>query len=138
MTKFDPFCILLIQTEDTNYEYSRVWNEYWANHHDDYSDRMEIAYYSDRLLNDEVSSVVAADLPVLGAAFVLMTIYLMFTLGTFSCFGARPWLALSVVIILIGALLIGFSISLCCGTTFNSIVMLVPFILLGVGMDDMS
>ena len=75
---------------------------------------------------------------MLEAAFVLMTIYLMFTLGKISCIAARPWLALSVVIILLGALLIGFSISLCCGTKFNFVVMLVPFILLGMGMDDMS
>ncbi len=73
-----------------------------------------------------------------GAALLLMVVYLMSTLGKLSCFGARPWLALSAVIILLGAIIVGFSISLCCGTTFNSMVMMVPFILLGVGMDDMS
>merc|ERR1719162_284369 len=35
------------------------------------------------------------------------------------------------------SLAIGFSISVVIGTTFNSVIMLVPFILLGVGVDDM-
>ena len=66
---------------------------------------------------------------------LMMTAYLMLTLGKMTCFGARPWLALSAVLILVCALSIGFSVSLCLGTPFNTIVMLVPFILLGVGVD---
>ena len=120
------------------YEYARAWNEYWAQHHDDHADDIQITFYSSRLLDDEVGRVVTTDLPVCGAAFLLMVVYLMFTLGKLSCFEARPWLALSAVIILFGALIVGFAISLCAGFTFNTLVMLVPFILLGVGVDDMS
>ena len=120
------------------YEYSRVWNEFWAEHYEHYDENIEIFYYSDRLLDDEVSRTVSGDIPTFIAALVLMLIYLMFTLGKMSCIGARPWLALSAVVILLGAILIGFSISLCLGFAFNSLVMLVPFILLGVGVDDMS
>ena len=128
----------LNQIEDTVYEYVAVWNEYWAEHHDDYEENIEIVFFSDRLVDDEFVRMISDEMPLLLAVFLLMLIYLMFTLGTLSCSGARPWLALSAVIILLGALLIGFSIGLCCGTTFNAMVMLVPFILLGVGMDDMS
>jgi len=66
-----------------------------------------------------------------------MLMYLMFTLGKVSCIGARPWLAFSAIWVMLCALAVGFSISICTGTTFNTIVMLVPYILLGVGVDDM-
>lgn len=126
------------QVQDAVYEYAGVWNEYWSTHHDDYDELMTITYNSWRLLDDEVSRTVSEDIPVLGAVVLSMVIYLMFTLGKMSCIGARPWLALSAVIIWLGAIIIGFSISLCFGTKLNSIVFLAPFILLGVGMDDMS
>ena len=107
-------------------------------HRDDYSDNMQISFYSLRLLDDEISRVVDNDTPIFIAAIIVMLIYLMFTLGQCSCVEASPWLAFSAVFLLIGALIMGFSISLCLGATFNTIVMLVPFILLGVGIDDMS
>ena len=131
------FCIET-KVAETVYEYSRAWNEYWADHYQNYEGQIDVFYYSDRLLDDEVTRTVSADIPVFGAALVLMLIYLMFTLGKRSCIGARPWLALSAVIILLGAIIVGFSTSLCLGFTFNSFVMLVPFLLLGVGVDDMS
>ena len=124
--------------QDAVYQYARAWNTYWNEHHDDYTEHFEITYYSGPLLDDEIARLVNGDAITFAAAFLLMLIYLMFTLGKFSCIGARPWLALSAVIVLIGALAIGFSIALCCGFAFNSIVMLVSFILLGVGVDDMS
>ena len=82
--------------------------------------------------------VVNEDQSTFAVAFTLMFLYLMFTLGEFSCIGARPWLAVSASIILLGAIIVGFSISLCTGFAFNLVVMMVPFILLGVGADDMS
>ena len=85
-----------------------------------------------------MARVVNEDMSTLVVAFLLMLIYLMFTLGKLSCIGARPWLALSALIILIGAIIVGFSISVCTGFAFNLVAMMVPFILLGVGVDDMS
>lgn len=124
--------------KDAVYEYAASWNDYWAQHQGDYNEQIEIVYFSERLLDDELTRVISEDIPTFIAALVLMLIYLMFTLGKLSCIGARPYLALSAVIILLGSLSIGFSISLCAGFAFNSIVMLAPFILLGVGVDDMS
>ena len=140
--KYKSVCVLnpliRIQIEDAVYEYARAWNEYWAEHKDAFADHIEITYFSERLMDDERSRVVSEDIPVFVGALLLMTIYLIFTLGKISCIGARPWLALSAVIILIGAIIVGFSISLCTGFAFNLVVMMVPFILLGVGVDDMS
>ena len=127
-----------VQVQDTVLEYARAWNHYWAEHHDDYSDVFQITYYSDCLLDDEIARMVSEGAFTFGTAYVLMLIYLMFTLGKFSCVAARPWLALSALLVLLGALIVGFSVGLCCGFAFNNTVILVSFILLGVGVDDMS
>ena len=89
-------------------------------------------------MDDEISRMLEEDILTCGAAFVVMLVYLMFTLGKLSCIHAKPWLALSAVLILLGAIAVGFSISLCTGFAFNSVILLVPFILVGVGVDDMS
>jgi len=120
------------------YEYAGAFNEYWYEHVFDYEDHIEIAPYSVRLLNEEVARNVEQDFPTFVAAFWLMLFYLMFTLGTCSCVGARPWLALSALILLLGALTIGFNIALCLGFAFNTFVLMVPFILLGVDVNDMN
>ena len=126
------------QIQEAVNQYAKEWNAFWAEHHDDYSQDFEVTYYSVTLADSEYTRVVNEELSTLIAAFSLMLIYLALTLGKYSCIGARPYLALSAVIILLGALAIGFSISLCLGFPFNSVIMLVPFVLLGVGMDDMS
>ena len=116
-----------------------AWQDYWAAHASDYAeDDIDLVYYSDRSFDDEISRVISGDFPIFGLALTTMLVYLMFTLGKISCIGARPWLAFSAIWVMVAALLIGFSISICLGTDFNTIVMLVPYILLGVGVDDMS
>ncbi len=116
-----------------------AWQNYWNIHAGDYEeDNIDLAYYTDRSFDDEISRIISGDLPIFGLALITMLIYLMFTLGKVSCIGARPWLAFSAIWVMLCALAMGFSISVCIGTTFNTIVMLVPFILLGVGVDDMS
>ena len=116
-----------------------AWLDYWKEHASDYEeDEISINYLSGRSFDDEISRIVSGDLPIFGLALMVMLVYLMFTLGKLSCVGARPWLAFSAVLVMLCALAMGFSIAAMAGTTFNSIVMLVPYILLGVGVDDMS
>lgn len=116
------------------------WQTYWREHAAKYSEAhgIDIAYYSDRSFDDEISRVLLGDIPIFMMALLIMLLYLMFTLGKVSCIAARPWLALSAIWVMLCALFVGFSIAICTGTTFNTIVMLVPYILLGVGVDDMS
>eukprot|EP01083_Nonionella_stella_P051286 136161_1 len=123
--------------QDIVYEYMGEWQRYWEEHVVDYADDIEIVYYTDRSFDDEIDRVITGDAAIFGLALITMLIYLMFTLGKVSCIGARPWLALSAIFVMICALLMGFSISLCLGTQFNVMVILVPYILLGVGVDDM-
>eukprot|EP01083_Nonionella_stella_P271113 918408_1 len=113
-----------------------AFQDYWALHSNDYND-VTVSYYTERTIDDELGRIVAGDMPLFGLAIITMTVYLMVTLGTLSCIGARAWLACSAVLVLICSLIMGFGISMFLGTQFNAICALVPYILLGVGVDDM-
>eukprot|EP01084_Bolivina_argentea_P008427 15780_1 len=127
----------LNETErDISYEYMGAFQDYWALHSNDYND-VTVSYYTERTFDDELGRIVAGDMPIFGLAIITMTVYLMVTLGTLSCIGARAWLACSAVLVLICSLIMGFGISMFLGTQFNAICALVPYILLGVGVDDM-
>ena len=125
--------------KDAVYEFMGSWVEYWKEHSFDYeADGIQIVYYNDRSFDDEINRVVFGDLPVFVLALIVMLVYLMFTLGKLSCIRARPWLALSAILVMLCSMAIGFSVGICVGAKFNTLAALVPFILLGVGVDDMS
>ena len=117
-------------------EYMLAFTNYWMEHQNDYPN-LKVYYYSDRAFDDETFRVLLQDLPLFAAAICIMLIYLMLTLGNMSCVGARPLLACSAIIVLICALVVAFGIGSILGKEFTTIVMLVPYILLGVGVDDM-
>ena len=95
-----------------------AWQDYWENHAADYNeDDIDLAYYTDRSFDDEISRIISDDMPIFVLALITMSVYLMFTLGKISCIGARPWLAFSAVWVMLCALAIGFSISIVIGTT---------------------
>ncbi len=123
---------------DITYEYMGEFQQYWNVHKNDYSSVMNIEYGTYRSLDDEVSRVIFGDFHIMVLAVTVMTIFLMITLGSFSCIESRPWLAVSAVLVLICSMTIGFGIGFMTGTTFNVICILVAYILLGVGVDDMS
>ena len=119
------------------YDYMGEFQDYWSNRSENY-DGLNIAYFTNRAFDDEISRLLSNDIPIFFLALFCMLIYLMFTLGKLSCIGARPWLATSAMIVMVLALIMGFGIGMLTQTTFNTICALVPFILLGVGVDDMS
>jgi len=124
--------------QDAVYEFMGSWGEYWTEHANDYADDdLSIAFYTDRSFDDEINRVVFGDAPVFVLALFVMLVYLMFTLGKLSCIRARPWLAFSAILVMLCSMAIGFSVGLCVGAKFNTLAALVPFILLGVGVDDM-
>eukprot|EP01084_Bolivina_argentea_P263069 445143_1 len=131
---------LLEGSTDTNiqnivYQYMGSFQNYWLNNKD--YDNLKINYYTDRTLDDELSRIVTADMPIFILALFTMLIYLMITLGKLSCIFARPWLAFSAMLVMICSLGIGFGISSLLGTKFSTLCALVPYLLLGVGVDDM-
>lgn len=66
-----------------------------------------------------------------------MLIFLSLTLGRkLTCVEARPIIAFTTLGTVVAALIMGFGIGSALGYSMNAIVLLIPFILLGVGVDD--
>eukprot|EP01084_Bolivina_argentea_P041438 76471_1 len=125
-------------TDHIVYEYMEYWNNYWLEHSNDYkADGLNIFYVNDRSLDDEVWRVIFGDLEIFGVAFTLMILYFIFALGKLDCINTRVWLAFSIGAVLLCALVSGFGIGLWLGGELSMVVMLIPYVLLGVGVDDM-
>ena len=125
---------------DAEYKYMELFQDYFGNigvdkYENDYN--MSIDYYTTRSIEDESLRVIEADSIVYIGAIFVMVVYLMFTLGN-KCdkINSRPWLAVSTVLVMICALIMGYGLGLAFGYGFNSLVVLIPYILLGVGVDD--
>ena len=78
----------------------------------------------------------SGDLPIFGASFVVMLVYLALTLGKFNCVEARPLIAVGSLLSTICAIVMGFGLGSAFGYDFNVVVTLIPLIILGVGVDD--
>ena len=119
-------------------EFQYSFEDYWKQRKKYYESNFnfQIVYFTDMSFAGENQRVISGDLPVLAAAFVVMLIYLSLTLGKLTCIHARPLISMGSLLATICALIIGLGIGAGIGIEFNSTVMLVPFILLGVGVDD--
>ena len=72
-----------------------------------------------------------------GILFIVMLVYLSITLqNDCNCVSMRPLIALGSLLSTICALIMGLGIGAACGIEMNTLVLLIPFILLGVGVDD--
>ena len=98
---------------------------------------IDYAMYSSASRDSELDRLITEDMPLVIAAFGIILIYLSLTLGKFNCVEGRVWLALSVLIVELFSLLMGFGLGSMIGTKFNTVCALIPFILFGVGVDDM-
>ena len=124
---------------EANYAWMEEYQNYWFDHVDDYKDdsnNFEVTYFTSRSVSDEIGRVVFVDGFVYLTAILVMALYLAFTLGDFTCIGARPYLAIVTVIVMIMALITSYGIGLLLGFPINTLVFLIPYILLGVGVDD--
>ena len=119
-------------------EYANVWVDYWEQEKGKYENdgTLSIVYYGDASWGPETDRVVNENLPVFTLAVYIMLIYLTITLGKFNCVDARPLIALGSLLSTICAIVIALGLAGVFGYDFNVIVLIVPLLLLGVGVDD--
>ena len=123
---------------DIGEQFQVAYEEYLGSHSQDYldSDNLVLTYYTDVSISGEFDRVVSNDRPILGAAFCVMLIVLSLILGKVDCIKSRAAMAFGSILSLIFSLICGFGLGSAFGYDFNTLVLLIPFILLGVGMDD--
>ena len=88
-------------------------------------------------IDEEIQRLVSGDSILFGVAMVVILLYLSLTLGRLDRLNARFYLAWSGVVTVLLSLIVAFGITSYLKLDANAIVFLLPFILVGVGVDDM-
>lgn len=98
---------------------------------------VSLTFYTSYSWQSETDRVAQVDAPLFGYAFTAMLIVLCLMLTkNINCVEIKMVLALASLFITFCALAIGCGIGCALGYEFSTIILLVPFILLGVGIDD--
>jgi len=98
---------------------------------------IEIFGLAERSYDDEINFVVNSNLGLLMAGFALLFVYISVVLGNFNWIEQRVFLSVAGMLVI--GLALGASFGLCfyIGLSINDVCPVIPFLLLGIGVDDM-
>ncbi|KAK3605252.1 hypothetical protein CHS0354_037652 [Potamilus streckersoni] len=129
-----------IRTDKPNFEYIVSWqNEFVSRMKSFYSPTIEITYMHSKSMEDELDRNISGDIVLFSITFTLMITYACFATFTSRCdvVGQRANLGYPGVIAAGIAITSSFGFVSACGLSFVSIVGVVPFLIIGIGVDDM-
>ncbi|GMH67585.1 hypothetical protein TL16_g04716 [Triparma laevis f. inornata] len=101
---------------------------------------VNMAYHTSRALDDALGEAIGADIPLVGAAYIIMIITCCLSLGKgirHGCSRSSASLAGGGIFCVFLSTFAGFGIAALTGAWFTSLHSLLPFILVGIGVDDM-
>ena len=99
--------------------------------------KLIVDYFSTRSFEDEFGDEISSDLILVNISFAVVFLYLGANLGNFKCGPDSRWTMSFGALVMVGlALSSGFGLSSLCGLFFGPVHSLLPFILLGIGVDD--
>ena len=109
--------------------------KYWENNRYNYK-YFNVSMYSDGGSNSEVDRSTQENIPLIVISFGIVTVYLIFTLGSCSFVKGRPTLALCGVILIIIELFATLGLSGYAGIKFNLTILIIPYILLCIAINN--
>jgi Niemann-Pick C1 protein len=98
---------------------------------------LKVYVAASRSQDDELARAIAGDMMPFMAAIAIMTTFTAFFLGPFDLLEGRYVLGACGVYMVLLATYAGFGIAGFCGLPVTSITAFLPFIMLGIGVDDM-
>lgn len=103
------------------------------------SDELDVYYYANRSLDDELGASVTGDILLLVITYVLMfTITGIVLAKRYDSFVyLRTGLSIAGIVIVLLSMLAGYGVCAGLGVPFNSLHQVLPFIIIGIGVDDM-
>ncbi|XP_045205429.2 patched domain-containing protein 3-like [Mercenaria mercenaria] len=123
--------------EDKATKWVDKFNEYMDTYT---SNRLDLAYGHFKSLDEELDKNVSGDITLFSITFTLMITYACFTTLSSRCtdqVGQRMMLGFAGIFAAGLAILTGFGFCAAIGVEFVSIVGVLPFLLIGIGIDDM-
>ena len=102
-------------------------------------DGLELSYIVSRSFSDEFGDAITGDLVLLQAAFVLILGYatLMLSKWDEGCVGTRLSVTLAGIVAVGMAIASSYGFCSYCGLFYSPLMNVLPFLLLGIGVDDM-
>jgi predicted RND superfamily exporter protein len=104
--------------------------------HDFADPNLGTAMFSTRSFSDEIGGSIRGDIKLVSIGYLIIIIYLMVNLGDCNCLDGK------IAVSACGILTVGFSIvfsfgfSSLCGYPYTPVHSVLPFVLLGIGVDD--
>ncbi|CAM9459542.1 unnamed protein product, partial [Scytosiphon promiscuus] len=124
---------------DDVYDWCGEFQDTMEERQDDFADVVDVFYITSRSTDDALAEAVAGELFLFVLTYVIMVAFVMVALGR-CCTGPvkrRSWLGAGGVVIVAGAGLAAYGLNSAFGVPFTSLAQILPFILIGIGVDDM-
>jgi hypothetical protein len=103
----------------------------------DHSSGLESYVSTRRSFGDIAGATILGDVRQLASGYFILYVYVMLTLGTCSCIGHRALLSTAGIVSVVLGLLVSYGLCSACGLFFAPLHNVLPFLLLGIGIDDM-
>ena len=98
---------------------------------------IEVVYFSTRSFSDEFGEAIGGDLVLVQVSYLVVFLFLGASLGKIKCGPGSRWSMSIAAVVMIGlSTAAGFGVSSLLGLFFGPVHSLLPFILLGIGVDD--
>eukprot|EP00795_Rhopilema_esculentum_P004306 gene4306-20508_t len=124
------------QNEDPN---GKLWEEKFgevARSFDSRHSDFQLYYYSQTSFRAASGGAITGDISFLSIGYFLIIGYLAFMLGRFTRIEQKAWLALIGVLCVGLAILVSFGLSSAFGFFYGPVHSILPFLILGIGVDD--
>lgn len=99
--------------------------------------KLQIFGLAERSYDDEIMFVVYSNIVTLLLGFVLLFLYMVLVLGNFNWIEQRALLSLAGMVVVGLSLGASYGLGFYLGVAFNDMCPVIPFLLLGIGVDDM-
>ncbi|CAM9503125.1 unnamed protein product, partial [Ectocarpus sp. 13 AM-2016] len=106
---------------------------------DDFADVFEVFYVTSRSFDDALEESVSGEIFLYVATYVIMVLFVTVALGR-CCAGPverRSLLGVGGIVLVVAAGLAAYGLNSGFGVPFTSLSQILPFILVGIGVDDM-
>ncbi|VDI80305.1 Hypothetical predicted protein [Mytilus galloprovincialis] len=121
-----------------SFDLSRKWEEKFVERMSSFSNAyITVKYSHSDSLSEELSKNISGDISVFSVTFTLMIVFACFALMGTNCVDNRYFLGLAGVLSTCLAILAAFGVVSLCGAKLVDIVGIMPFLILGIGVDDM-
>ncbi|XP_076462610.1 patched domain-containing protein 3-like isoform X2 [Babylonia areolata] len=102
-----------------------------------HSDITQTYVFAVRSFSDEAGGAIRSDVVSLSIGYFVVIFFVMLVMGKFNLLEQKVWLSLAGIIAVGLSILVSFGLSSAVGFEYGPLQSVLPFLLLGIGVDDM-